>query len=318
MPFSDPFNSYYKEILVPAIKNADVLPIRADEIYGVRPIIEDIAEGIIESDVIIADVTGKNPNVNYELGMAHALGKQVIIISKNIDDVPFDYQYARTIAYNTNAVRWADELSEKVTETILKVISDPKSHFVLQAILAARGNHEAAVDWGLYKIYETRQEMNIRSNGLYDELASRLDVCAFGLKSFRDSKTALIAKKVKDGLKIRILSPNPKSEYIRQREQDENVADGEIGRQIIALSKWVDKVKKEAQEPSSVEHRYYDSLPLDFYWHQQNNLFIGPYLQNKGSQQTITYEFLVGGKGYKYYESYFDDLWNDEEFCCQP
>lgn len=315
MPFCDPFNSYYKEILVPAINNAKVKHSRADEVYGVRPIIEDIAKEIIESDVIIADVTGKNPNVNYELGMAHALGKQVVIISKNIEDVPFDYRHVRAIVYNTDDVHWSEELSKRITETILTVISDKKSHFVLQEILASRKHHAAASDWGLHNIYETRQEMNIRCNELYDDLHSRLDICAFGLKSFRDAKNTIIRKKVKNGLKIRILSPNPKSPYIEQREKDEDVASGDIGKQITALRRWVNKLQKDAPEPHSVEHRYYNSLPLDFYWHQQNNIFIGPYMQNKGSQQTITYEFLAGGKGYDYYQTYFDDLWDDDEFC---
>ena len=56
---------------------------RADEIYDNRPIIQDIQNSIHNAKVILADVTGRNPNVNYELGAAHALNKEVIILTAN-------------------------------------------------------------------------------------------------------------------------------------------------------------------------------------------------------------------------------------------
>src|ERR1041385_6381609 len=73
MPFSEPFDNYYKKILVPAINAAGLHPVRADEIYSTGPIIRDVIEGIRSSVALVADVTGKNANVNYELGMAHIL-----------------------------------------------------------------------------------------------------------------------------------------------------------------------------------------------------------------------------------------------------
>jgi len=66
---------------------------RGDEIFGTQPIIEDIWESINSSEFIVADVTGKNPNVMYEIGMAHTVGKAVVIMTQNIDDVPFDLRH---------------------------------------------------------------------------------------------------------------------------------------------------------------------------------------------------------------------------------
>jgi len=54
-------------------------------------------------------------------------------------------------------------------------------------------------------------------------------------------------------------------------------------------------------------------MTLDFYWRVDDELYVGPYWYHVGSQQTITYKFTSGKKGFKLYEKYFEDLWNDEE-----
>jgi hypothetical protein len=121
MPFSEPFNVYYKDIIVPAIVAAGFRPMRADEIYGTRAIIEDIFREIKDSALLIADVTGKNPNVNYELGIAHTLGRPVVIISQFIEDIPFDYRHLRAIIYDTSQVNWAVELKLKITKSLQSI-----------------------------------------------------------------------------------------------------------------------------------------------------------------------------------------------------
>jgi len=118
MPFKEPFNSYYEQILVPAIKEAGFEAIRADEIYSTRPVIEDIRKEIRESAALVADVTGKNPNVNYELGIAHTLERPVVIISQSIDDIPSDYRHYRVITYGTSEL---STLGNKITNTLQNI-----------------------------------------------------------------------------------------------------------------------------------------------------------------------------------------------------
>jgi hypothetical protein len=132
MPFSDPFNSYYKNILAPAIRKAGFEPITAGEIYGTGPIIEDIFQGIRSSAAVVADVTGKNPNVNYELGIGHTLNRPVVIISQSIDDVPFDYRHLRVIIYDTKEVRWESKLKASLINTLenTKKLDRPASSVV--------------------------------------------------------------------------------------------------------------------------------------------------------------------------------------------
>ena len=53
-------------------------------------------------------------------------------------------------------------------------------------------------------------------------------------------------------------------------------------------------------------------MTLDFYWRTDNVIYIGPYWNGYESQQTITYKFLKGGKGFKMYSDYFEKLWEND------
>ena len=124
MPFGVPFDSYYQKIIKPAASVGGLDAVRSDEIYSTKPIIQDIWSRIWQARVIVADVTTKNPNVNYELGLCHALGIPTIIITKNILDVPFDYRHRRCITYNTEEAGWDDKLRTDLAKTIQVVIAD--------------------------------------------------------------------------------------------------------------------------------------------------------------------------------------------------
>lgn len=121
MPFEKQLDSYYTKLIKPAVEALQYEVKRADEIYSVRAIVDDIQNEIKVSDFLIADVTGKNPNVNYELGYADALHKGVIIISQSMEDVPFDYKHRRVILYNPMEVDWQAKLLSDLKKTILVV-----------------------------------------------------------------------------------------------------------------------------------------------------------------------------------------------------
>ncbi len=72
MPFGSWFDRYYQEIYVPAIKDAGLDPVRADELFSTGSVVEQIWDQVTKAKVLMADLTGKNANVFYELGLAHA------------------------------------------------------------------------------------------------------------------------------------------------------------------------------------------------------------------------------------------------------
>jgi len=81
MPFKSDFKNIYKSInMVATTCGLDCL--RADEISKSSQIMRDIWEKINESRFVIADLSGCNPNVFYELGLAHGIHKTVIIIAQ--------------------------------------------------------------------------------------------------------------------------------------------------------------------------------------------------------------------------------------------
>lgn len=171
--------------------------------------------------------------------------------------------------------------------------------------------------WGLEGIYETRQKMNISCDNALEYLENELDIIAWGLKSFRDSKDKKIKEKVQKGLKIRILTMNPYSEFVTQREKDEKEVSGQIKKTIIELKKWIDELKEISHNPEEIAIRFYNKLPQDFYFRADDHIYIGPYLYGISSQQTISYEFKGNSRGFIYHKDYFEKLWNDSEFCNQ-
>lgn len=102
MPFKEPFTSIYNNHIKPTLEKAGFRVMIASDIFTPTPIIEDIWEYINKANLIVADVTGKNPNVFYELGIAHTLAKYVAIITQNADDVPFDLRHLRYFPYADN------------------------------------------------------------------------------------------------------------------------------------------------------------------------------------------------------------------------
>lgn len=124
MPFRDPFDKYYKSIIKPAIEEAGMLALRADEIFGPTEIVNDIWKAINKAEIVVAELTTRNPNVMYELGLSHAIGKHVIMLSQSIDDIPFDLRSLRCILYDTVEPEWAELLRRKIVKSIKAATTD--------------------------------------------------------------------------------------------------------------------------------------------------------------------------------------------------
>lgn len=125
MPFGTWFDRYYKEIYAPAIKEAGFEPIRADELFNTGSVVEQIWDQIEKAKLLLADLSGKNPNVFYELGLSHAAKKPVIFTAADVDDVPFDLRHLRVIIYDIREPEWAGTLRKSVTDYLKNAIKEP-------------------------------------------------------------------------------------------------------------------------------------------------------------------------------------------------
>jgi hypothetical protein len=79
----------------------------------------DIWQMTQDAKVLVAELTEKNANVFYELGLAHAIGKPVVLIADNLTDIPFDLQSLRVIIYDKNDPAWGTELKASITESLV-------------------------------------------------------------------------------------------------------------------------------------------------------------------------------------------------------
>jgi hypothetical protein len=101
MQFTPEFDALYENVIQPTCKTFGYDTVRADDIFNNGLIIEDISRSIREASLIIADITPKNPNVFYEVGFAHAIGKPTILMAeRKLESLPFDVAAFRTIFYD--------------------------------------------------------------------------------------------------------------------------------------------------------------------------------------------------------------------------
>jgi len=137
MPFSPLFTTEYEKIIRPAIEEMGIQCVRSDEIYSKPRVMDDIWKSLRCTRFIVAELSGKNPNVLYEVGLAHAIGKPVIIITRNEDDVPFDLKGLRYLFYDTNDPFWGENLKKALQAMIENVMQEEGLSSYLDGISSA-------------------------------------------------------------------------------------------------------------------------------------------------------------------------------------
>ena len=106
MPFREPFIRLYEDHIKPILQSVGLRVMKTDDIFTPTAIIDDIWQYINRARLIVVDITGRNSNVFYELGIARTIGKDVIILTQNEEDVPFDLRHLRCFTYIDNQEGW--------------------------------------------------------------------------------------------------------------------------------------------------------------------------------------------------------------------
>jgi nucleoside 2-deoxyribosyltransferase len=117
MPFAPEFQDVYILGIREVAERLGIIVERADDIEHNENILEIIQNRILASDAIVADTTGKNPNVLYELGFAHGLPKPTILLSRKDESIPFDLQSMNHIFYSS-IVELRERLEKRLKETL--------------------------------------------------------------------------------------------------------------------------------------------------------------------------------------------------------
>jgi hypothetical protein len=124
MSFDPALSEVWEDAIHKSVADYGMQCIRADQVYGPGVIMNDIVANIKRARLLIADLTNRNPNVFYELGWAHSLDKEVILLSQTMDDVPFDIRHRRIILYTTTG-RGLQKLRAEIQNHLRAIMERP-------------------------------------------------------------------------------------------------------------------------------------------------------------------------------------------------
>lgn len=120
MPFAPEFDVVY-EVIESAVGDAGLHCARADDIWEHDHVMEDVLSLLWRSQIVIADLTGRNTNVFYETGLAHALPRRTVLLTQEPADIPFDLRSIRYLQYGLGRQQRAflrEQLSERLKTLI--------------------------------------------------------------------------------------------------------------------------------------------------------------------------------------------------------
>jgi cytochrome P450 len=120
---------------------------------------------MLQARTVLADLTGLNPNVMYEVGLAHALGIPSFLISNSLDDLPFDLRALRVLEYDQSDSAWASRLSDRITAGLQQALQSPETSVPSAFLNPSRSPHRAEGDQDIARLKQEvrRLEADTRS-----------------------------------------------------------------------------------------------------------------------------------------------------------
>lgn len=136
----------FNHIIQPAVEQQGYQAVRADNISEPGNITSQVIEYVVESDLVIADLTGSNPNVFYELAIRHAYRKPLIQMIEEGQTIPFDVASDRAIFFSTDDIAKAEEAKEAIMSQINTIEEFDESDIENPVVLAEniRGLRESS------------------------------------------------------------------------------------------------------------------------------------------------------------------------------
>ena len=156
-----------KHIVRPVCNQLGFAAVRADEINHTSLISRRVMEEILTSDLVIADLTGRNPNVYYELAVRHFIGKPVVQLLESAEQLPFDVSDLNTIRFDHTDLDSVHDAKEKLEQFILATDSSTKCHNPVSATLELLDIHVSENREGKKSLVETFRDI---ATQIIDEL----------------------------------------------------------------------------------------------------------------------------------------------------
>ena len=120
MEFGNPYTEIYDTLIKPTVEEEGFRCVKSDDIYRTRAVIEDIWENINKAALVIAEISSNNPNVMYELGICHTVGKNVMMITQDPNEVPFNFRHLRFYPYS-NDIPGSEDLKNNIRSVLRQI-----------------------------------------------------------------------------------------------------------------------------------------------------------------------------------------------------
>ncbi|MGG8018878.1 hypothetical protein PGO10_06825 [Klebsiella aerogenes] len=158
------FDRVYSHLIKPACEASGFKAVRADEVNNSNLIVLDILKRIVESDIAICDLSGRNPNVMYELGLRQAFNKKTVLIKDDKTISPFDVQAFRYCEYDSslridNAFNNIKSLEKAISSTFNADSNDVNSIVQLLSIEPAKVGEKTQLSKQDTLIFETLNQI---------------------------------------------------------------------------------------------------------------------------------------------------------------
>ncbi|MFX1294270.1 MAG: hypothetical protein ACFFD2_05355 [Promethearchaeota archaeon] len=268
MPFRSELKSVY-DYIKSITKKLNLLVKRADDFFESGAIIDQIWIGIFHSKLMIADCTNRNANVFYEIGIAHTLGKKVILITQNAEDVPSDLKHLRYIEYELTKAGMK-EFEKKLSETLkqeLKIIRNFLVVFISYAAEDAKRLNIVHIASELTKkpeIKEIQDKLPVIFQA--EDFTKEKTVCSLKGRTLLD--WAEWARKANEAADVFLIFSTKESRKSKILEKELKIAN-KYGKRIILVyedKQYIDfKSKFRLVETLNIKNRKVDSIIEEIY-----------------------------------------------------
>lgn len=238
MPFKEPFNTLYRKVLKPAVRQLKLVPHRADESLQPGEVMKDVWRQIWQARLVVADVTEPNPNVNYELGICHTLGIPTIVTtSLDPKSLPIDYRTLKVLHYDTENRTGYAELLLRAIKEVLQSTPAAVLPWPTEFVPGSAGQQDLHA-CGVERIFPSGQEVpweHYASQASHSICIAKLRLDVKEERYWEKSFRTLLAR----GGTITVCVSDPLADMVRQRYFDERSQHG--------LAQWSDGLHEQAQ-----------------------------------------------------------------------
>jgi Domain of unknown function (DUF5919) len=303
----------FEFIIKPAIDECSVSAYRADQLRDPGRITEQMFTSILHEDFCIAILTGHNPNVFYELAVAQAAGKPVVILMQKQHEVPFDIKDLRCVYYDLKPRPL--QRGDYKRELVEHIRSLEKRQWHADPLLAqyGYGGNSAVKDWSFIPSAAAYSEE--RWSRLISGASKNLDMMGISLAGWKSTRGfgGQLTQLAATGCRVRILLMDPNSESLKHRINPE-LEDLMASQIIDTITACRDYYQKIAAQADGIDMRTVTNGTINLYVIRNETEGVGvPYLYSERSAESPLWWCRQGTRLYAMLGNEFEALWSRNE-----